>query len=123
MEANRPGQTYTIDSLRALKRVYPEKRLCYIIGSDTLFDLPTWREAHEVTRLCEFIVFRRAGARPGSTDELLAVLPELRLHFAEFEVMDVSSSRIRGLVQAGAPLKGLVNEKVEAYIRAKGLYR
>ncbi len=123
LEASRPGQTYTVDSLRALKKLYPGKRLCYIIGSDTLGDLPTWREAGEVTRLCEFIVFHRKGARPGSFEEVKAALPELRLRFLEVEIMDISSTRIRELAGAGAPLTGLVSPKVEAYIRRNGLYR
>ncbi len=121
LEVNRPGRTYTVESLRALKELYPDKRLCYIIGSDTLRDLPTWREASEVTRLCDFIVFHRAGVRPPA-EEVKAVLPELRLHFSELGILDVSSTRIRDLAKSGAPLSGLVSPKVEAYIRRRGLY-
>ncbi len=123
LEANRTGPTYTVESLRILKRLYPGKRLLYIIGSDTLYDLPTWREASEVTRLCEFIVFCRAGSNPDSIDGVLAVLPELRLHFSDREILDVSSTTVRSLAKSGAPLTDLVDKKVEAYIRKKGLYR
>ena len=123
LEANRPGQTYTVESLRALKRLYSEKRLCYIIGSDTLYDLPTWREASAVTRLCEFIVFCRAGAGLASMDRVLAALPELRLHILGLEIPNISSTMIRELAKIGAPLTRLVNEKVESYIRENGLYR
>ena len=122
LEADRPGPTYTVDSLRALRGLYPGKRLYYIIGSDTLYDLPTWREASEVTRLCEFIVFCRAGKRQDSTKMVLAALPELRLHFSELDILDVSSTTIRELAKIGAPLNGLVDKKVEAYIRDNGLY-
>ncbi len=123
MEADRPGPTYTVESLRSLKILFPGQRLYYIIGSDTLYDLPTWREANEVTRLCEFIVFCRAGCRTDSSETVLAALPELRLHFSELEILDVSSTTIRNRAKTGATLSGLVRPKVEAYIRANGLYR
>ncbi len=122
LEADRPGPTYTVESLRRLKELYPGKRLYYIIGSDTLYDLPTWREANEVTRLCEFIVFFRAGSRMDSRENVLAALPGLKLHFSELEILDVSSTAIRNMAKTGAPLSGLVGKKVEAYIRENGLY-
>lgn len=121
LEAKRPGRTYTIESLEALKRLYPDKRLMYIIGSDTLGDLPTWKRASDVAKLCEFIVFHRTGGEKDSS-KVLAVLPELKLNFAQLDILDVSSTRIRAFVKNGESLSGLVCPGVEAYIRNNGLY-
>ena len=61
MELRRPGRTYTVDSLTALSAAYPGYELHYIIGSDTLFQFPTWKTAEKVARLCRMVVAPRPG--------------------------------------------------------------
>ena len=63
LEVEREGTTYTIDTLRQMREMYPEDRLCYIIGGDTLYQVPSWREASRLHELCEMIAVPRAGER------------------------------------------------------------
>ena len=62
IELERSGVIYTIDTLRQLRQALPDTKLFYIIGADTLLELPTWREADTVYQLTSFIVFLRPGS-------------------------------------------------------------
>lgn len=122
LEADRPGKTFTVESLKRLREMYSGKRLYYIIGSDTLLELPSWRSAGEVTRLCDFIVFYRHGAELSRARGVQAELPGLSFHFAKLDVPNVSSTEIRARARSGAPLRSLVCPAVEVYITQNGLY-
>lgn len=125
MELKRQGKTYSVDTLEELLREDPERELFYIIGSDTLLLFPTWKTAWKVAGLCRMLV----AARPGN--DLDEIRWYQRKFFAEYGLVsdllmepgpDISSTGIRGLVSEGKSLSGLVPERVERYIREKGLY-
>ncbi|HSK69949.1 MAG TPA: nicotinate-nucleotide adenylyltransferase [Candidatus Limnocylindria bacterium] len=126
MELSRPGRTYTVDSLTALTDMYPGSGLHYIIGSDTLFQFPTWKTAEKVARLCRMLVALRPGddgaAIRAQQEDLLARYG-LQTALLRGCVPDVSSSRIRALAREGRSIDGLVPPPVAAYIAAHGLYR
>lgn len=126
MELNRPGRTYTVDTLLELRREEPDRELYYIIGSDTLYQFPTWKTAGRVAELCRMAVVPRPG------NPLEDIRAEQRRLFMEFGLLsvllseagpDVSSSRVRGMVRAGEDIRALVPAGVASYIRDKGLYR
>lgn len=106
-----------------LQKQMPNADLYYIIGEDTLFDLPNWRRPDKVFTLCRFLVCRR------STDEALASHPavcELEKRGARFEFLslppkDVSATAIREAIRSGAEPAG-VKPQVLEYIRVMGLY-
>lgn len=115
MEVDRPGKTYTIDTLTALREAWPQAALVMLIGADTLRELPTWREAQRVYALCRFAVFAR--------DELaLCAPPGVQWIRMRTEIPDISSTEIRARVHKGLSLDGLVPQVVQDYIGAHRLY-
>ncbi|MCI6377759.1 MAG: nicotinate-nucleotide adenylyltransferase [Clostridiales bacterium] len=123
MELEREGTIYTVDTLLRLQKQMPNADLYYIIGEDTLFDLPNWRRPDKVFTLCRFLVCRRG------TDEMLASHPEVqalerrgaRFTFLSLPPKDVSATAIREAIRRGeAPAE--VKPQVLEYIRVMGLY-
>lgn len=127
IELDRAGTTYSVDSLRLLRAQYgPDAALFYIIGADTLLQLPSWKQFDEVSRLCDFIVFYRPGE---DTERVTLKARELRARFGESVLFagiagpDISSTAIRERIRDNLPLSGCVCAPVERYIHAHGLYR
>lgn len=126
MELRRPGRTYTVDSLLQLQQEYPGWQLYYIIGSDTLFQFPTWRTADRVAQLCRMVVVLRPGDTAAAVEEKMAEykatygLDSVLLHFAG---PDISSSRIRQLLAAGQSIDAFTPPAVAEYIRRHELYQ
>jgi nicotinate-nucleotide adenylyltransferase len=118
-ELGRPGASYTIDSVRAFRRLHPTDRLFWIIGSDQLRHLPEWKEIHELAGLIEFIVL----ARPGSGCEPAVAIPGLRLLMCQPRPRGTSSTEVRARARSGESLDELVPSVVADYIVRRGLYR
>lgn len=115
MEVERPGKTYTIDTLEALREKHPGKSIVMLIGGDTLREIASWREAERVFTMCRFAVFGR-GELPlqaitgADVIRLSALIP------------DISATEIRARVHQGLSLDGLAPSAVVDYIGAKRLY-
>ena len=123
LEIARKGTTYTVDTLRALKRKQPDAEWIYIIGADTLNILDSWRNFPEIAQLCAFA----AVSRPGVSGEraYAALLKErygAEIIFAKASGPDISSTAIRARVAEGRSIRGLAPDSVCDYIREKGLY-
>ncbi|MEI3116677.1 MAG: nicotinate (nicotinamide) nucleotide adenylyltransferase [Merdibacter sp.] len=86
IEIEREGKSYTIDTVRTLKREYPDADFYWLIGSDQANQMDAWKEPKELTSLVQFIVFSRRGAQQESPYPLL---------YQPMELVDVSSSEIR----------------------------
>ncbi|NLG84473.1 MAG: nicotinate-nucleotide adenylyltransferase [Firmicutes bacterium] len=120
LEIDRPGPSYTVETVAALQRDRPEAAWYLIIGSDALAELPTW---HEYRRLLE-LVHVLAAARPGSELVLPPVLAgwSAGITLIYPPAIDISSTAIRARARRGLSLRYLVPERVASYIREKGLY-
>ena len=124
IEIERPGPSYTIDTLREFRRMYPELAALYFItGADAVLEILTWHEYDKLVRECQFI----AVTRPGF---VLERLPEIvdatfldRVHYLPIPRLEISSTDIRKRVREGRSIKYLTPEPVEAYIRQQGLYQ
>jgi nicotinate-nucleotide adenylyltransferase len=127
VEADRPGPSYTVDTLRALHDEAPEDDLTFIVGGDMAYALPTWREPEAVLELARLAVAEREGVRRADILERLtgAGLPGVpeRISFFEIPRLDVSSSQLRRRVAAGRPIRHLVPQAVADRIASLGLYR
>jgi nicotinate-nucleotide adenylyltransferase len=116
------GATYSIDTVRRLRRVLgPSDRLFFLIGADAFLDIATWRGADVLMREVEFVV----AGRPGFS---LAALPEgvcdhATLHRLPGVCERISATEVRRAVRSGQPLEDLVDPAVAAYIDAAGLYQ
>ncbi len=123
-EIDRPGVTYTVDTLLALREHYPENvRLFFITGADAILDLITWRDAPRMAELATFI----AATRPGyNIEQARRRIEASRLPFdvryIEIPALAISSTNIRDRVAAGKSVRYLTNESVIGYIRKHGLY-
>lgn len=115
-EIRRPGATYTVDTLRALRKDHPSDIFCYILGRDAAESLPKWRGIGEIASLASFAVIDRPGFGQ------IPQVPGLNIECVPAKCPDISSGRVRERVAAGEDIGGLVPDNVAAYIRAQGLY-
>jgi nicotinate-nucleotide adenylyltransferase len=123
VDAEVPGPSYTVDTLRRLHDRCPGDQLTFIVGGDMAFSLPTWREPEAILELADLGVAEREGVRRGDIAERLAGLPIDRVKFFDMPRLDVSSSLIRRHVAAGRPIRYLVPDPVADYIASEGLYQ
>jgi nicotinate-nucleotide adenylyltransferase len=125
LDADRCGPCYSVDLLEVLSgRLEPTDELYFIVGLDSLAELPTWHDPARLIRLCRLVVVRRPGYHLDLV-QLETDLPGVvdRLTFIEAPEMGISSTEIQHRVQAGLPIKYQLPEAVEGYIFGHGLYR
>ena len=123
VEAEIPGPSYTVDTLRRLHERCPGDDLTFIVGGDMALSLPAWREPAAILELASLGVAEREGVRRTDIAERLSGLGADRVRFFDMPRLDISSSLIRRMVAAGRPIRGLVPDGVAAYIEEVGLYR
>ena len=125
VEIERPGPSYTVDTLRTLREGSEEDEdLVLILGADQAAELGSWRDPECVLRLAEVAVVERADLGP---EAVLARLEGLsgvdRLRFFSMPRIDVSSTLVRRRVADGLPVRYLVPDAVLGLIAERGLYR
>lgn len=139
IEGKRGGISYTVDTLRQIKKEWQETQIYFIIGIDAFLDIKTWKDYKRLFSLCNFVVIRRA--QDISEDKLFGFLKEidkdiikkdnnnyilstgLKVIFLKTTLMDISSTRIRELASQGKTLTFLLPDSVIEYILKEGLYR
>jgi nicotinate-nucleotide adenylyltransferase len=117
VDIDRPGATYTIDTLRDLSCSDPEADLYFITGADALEMMMTWHDVNELFSLAHFIGCTRPGHRLTG-----AGLPDGKVSLVEIPALAISSSECRARVAAGEPVWYLVPDGVVQYIAKRGLY-
>ncbi|MBI3998603.1 MAG: nicotinate-nucleotide adenylyltransferase [Armatimonadetes bacterium] len=127
IEIDRPGASYTIETIRALAARHPDAELHYITGADAILQIMRgeWEQSPELLGMCQFI----AATRPGFTLDLQTLRGSNctgrtldNVHVMEIPALAISSTDIRSRVRTGRPIKYLVPEAVEAYIAKRNLY-
>lgn len=124
VDIDRPGPSYTVDTLSDLGRQLPNAELFFIAGLDAVADMPRWREPARLVEMCQIVGMRR----PGCTDLNLACIDEAipgasrKIMIVDVPQIDISASDIRKRVAEGLPIRYLVPEAVEDYIKRNGLY-
>ena len=123
VDVDRPGPHYTVDALTLLQQRFPAAQIWFLIGADSLVDLPHWRAPARIIDLARLAVLPRPGAAP-DVDALSVAVPRLRqrLDWLAGPPLALSSSALRERVRQGLPLRYLVSPSVEAYVRAHDLY-
>jgi nicotinate-nucleotide adenylyltransferase len=124
IDIERDGVSYTADLLERLRAERPDDDLFFLMGEDSLRDLPTWHDPNRICRAAELGVATRPGIRVDLA-ATLAALPDCRdrLHFVAPPPIGISSSELRRRVRDGEPIAYQVPAAVERYIREHGLYR
>ena len=118
VDIDRPGITYTIDTLRELHAARPDAgRLFFITGADALARIMSWRDVDELFTLAHFVGCTRPGHRLTVTG-----LPEGKVSLIEIPALTISSTGCRARVAKGEPIWYLVPDGVVQYIAKRGLY-
>jgi nicotinate-nucleotide adenylyltransferase len=126
IEIDRKGPSYTVDTLKEMKKIYGEEtKFFFISGADAIIGILTWKDPEIIADLCEFIAATRPGYSLKRFEELhLIGEPRLpRVHFMEIPALAISSTDIRRRVRENRPIKYLVPEGVAEYLEKRGLYR
>jgi nicotinate-nucleotide adenylyltransferase len=120
VDIDRPGPTYTIDTLRDLDKLYPGDDLFFITGADALAQILTWRDVDEMFRLAHFV----GCTRPGTENLKLPLdqLPKDRVTLLEVPALAISSTECRERVTRGEPTWYLVPDGIVQYIAKRNLY-
>ena len=124
IELHREGSSYTIDTLKAIEKLYQGAELYLIMGADMLMCLDSWREYRGIIDRCVIC----AAARNDSTVNQLRLkakeleISDNRVIISDEKIMTVSSSEIREKIKKGDSINGLVPDAVEKYIADNKLY-
>ena len=119
VDVDRPGPTFTIDTLRDLRAAAgPDDELFFITGADALADILTWHDADELFTLAHFVGCTRPGHKLSG-----AGLPEGKVSLVEIPALAISSTGCRQRVAEGEPIWYLVPDGIVQYIAKRGLYR
>lgn len=124
-DVDRPAPHYAVGTLEWLRARDPSAQFAYIMGSDSLSNLPAWHDPRRFLDLCwRLAVLLRPGARPDMA-ALEAELPGItaKVTWVEGTLIDVSASEIRRRVRADLPFRHLVPPKVAELIEASGVYQ
>jgi nicotinate-nucleotide adenylyltransferase len=120
VDIDRGGPTYTIDTLRDLRKELPDADLYFITGADALTDILTWRDAEELFDLAHFVGCTRPGYPMDRSS--LAGMPEDKITVIEIPALAISSSDCRERRMKGEPVWYLVPDGVVQYIAKYDLY-
>ena len=125
IEVRRDGVIYTVDTLRLLHEQMPGCRFLYLIGADTLMDLPNWRRIDEVITLCGFVVCARPGYEEKAVERCKETMRQkgADIHSLLMNEQDISATMVRQAIWKKKNLEQLVPPPVAKYILQKGLYR
>jgi nicotinate-nucleotide adenylyltransferase len=117
VDIDRPGPTYTVDTLTDLKARHPDSDLFFITGADALEQILSWRRADDVFDLAHFIGVTRPGYELVDTH-----LPPGAVSLVEVPAMAISSTAVRDRTASGLPVWYLVPDGVVQYISKRRLY-
>jgi len=115
VEIRRQGRSYTIDTLKELKRKHSHDELYFIIGSDLLKYLNEWKDLNEIIKMVKFV----AATRPGfPLEQIPSYIETLAIR-----AVDVSGFEVRQCVAANKSFGYLVTDRVFDYIKKRKLYK
>ena len=127
IETTRVKKSYTVDTIKELKKIYKEEKLYFLIGLDSLFQLKTWMKIGDLSQEIEFVV----ALRPGYLDreEINKEIDFLRENFGtkinliNTPLYEISSTDLRDRIREGKSLRYLIPKKVLDYIEESGFYK
>lgn len=124
-EIERPAPHYAVDTMKILAKRYPGDDLVYLMGGDSLKDLPTWARPLEFISTCAALgVMRRPGDEVNLKDlELLLPGISAKVSHVSAPLLGISATQIRQRIAVGLPFRYFLPEPVYRFIEENGLYR
>ncbi|MBU1357051.1 MAG: nicotinate-nucleotide adenylyltransferase [Candidatus Edwardsbacteria bacterium] len=111
--------SYTVESLRKIKKLFPSSELYLLIGLDQALALSTWRKPEEILKICKVVVMARPGYRTADVENKW----KKKIVFLPVPLIEISASNIRERTFRGASIEYLVPARVRQYIQQQGLYK
>lgn len=125
-EIKREGLSYTWQTLTEFRDEFPDDELFFLMGSDSLRDLMTWKNPETIAELATLVAVNRGPISEEQMNAYLEPLPEVirkAIRFVQMPAVDISASEIRDRARAGRSLRFLTPRPIERYIVEQGLYR
>ncbi len=110
IETRREGNSYTIDTVEELTKMYPGNNFTLVLGSDAANNLSKWHRSEELLKMVAVLVVKRPGAKPSDYDEI------------SIKALDISSTKVRAAIAKRENVSNLLPAKVVTFIREFGLY-
>lgn len=128
IEIRRRGTSYSVDTVERIARQNPAAELFFLIGSDSVPELPTWKDAGRLAELATLVVATRPGAPMPPASKLAGTLTpaqvrSLRDHVISMPLIGLASREIRRRVAQGKSIRYMVPTRVEQYVLEQKLYR
>jgi len=124
LELDRPGPSYTIDTLRSFRTLYPDlDALYFITGADAVLEIISWHEYDKLIEESRFIAVTRPGFVLERLEEILEAEFLHQISFLPIPGLEISSTDLRRRMREGRSVKYLTSESVEHYIHQHGLYQ
>ena len=117
VDVDRPGPTYTVDTLRDIHAQQPNAELFFITGADSISQIGTWKDSDKIWPLAHLV----GVTRPGHSLEV-PKSPHGAVSLLEIPALAISSTDIRARVKAGKPIDYLLPKEVIDYIKQNNLY-
>jgi nicotinate-nucleotide adenylyltransferase len=125
VDIDRPGPHYSVDTVEILKKKYSDQALIYLMGGDSLHDLPNWHQPHEFMGLLDGIGVMRRPGDDIDLSELLRELPELseKLNFVTAPLLEISAEQIRRRAREDRAFRYYLLPSIYAFIRRENIYK
>ncbi len=124
LETTRPGPHYSVETLESVRREQPNDDLFFLIGADSLSDLPNWRDPTRIAQLATIVVVNRPGIEEIDPTKLPSFGPGSRgILPVTIPAIGIASTDLRRRVRESRSIRFMVPRGVQAYIEAQGLYR
>jgi nicotinate-nucleotide adenylyltransferase len=125
-EIEKEEVSYTIDTISYFRNRYPDEKLFFIVGADTLFQLEYWKGFKELAKMVEFITYSRWGYNKLEIEDRINRLNKdygFQIYYSNGPEIQISSSNIRDRLKEGLSIKYMVPDLVILDIQNKGLYK
>lgn len=125
LEVERQGPSYTVDTLKVLRKAEPGSELFFIVGMDSLADLAKWHDPAGILGLARLVAVARGGHEEWDRRDLEAAVPEARgrVIVLPSPQLEISATDLRRRIADGRSCRYLAPDAVLAYIEQHGLYR
>jgi len=125
IDIDRPGPHYAIDTMNLLHKEYPDSQLFYLMGGDSLHDLPTWQRPQDFLRVCDGIGVMRRHEDEVDLESLEKVMPGIskKVNIVEAPILEISSKQIRQRISEGMGYRYYLRDAVYKAILDLGLYK